>query len=157
LKHALNTVLVIDDRPEFSALLAALLAGAGCCPVLASNGKDGLKLLHTQEFDLVVTDISMPEEDGFGVLRGLWRAGSRIPAIVVTGDAKRWPFDLARFAGMLGAAACLEKPFPPEAFLATVKRLLPVSAVSAAHAARRPASIMPMRTASLRFLAPSFR
>lgn len=118
-------MLIIDDRGDFAAALAAMLAAEGYRAVLAGNGRDGLEVLRREVIGLVVTDIAMPEEDGFGVLRALAAAKHPVPAIVITGNARRWPFDLGRFAAMLGAAACLAKPFPPEQFLEAVRRLLP--------------------------------
>ncbi|MCW5774716.1 MAG: response regulator [Rhodospirillaceae bacterium] len=117
--------MIIDDRQEMASALGAMLEGAGYRTVIASDGKKGLAALRDEAIGLVVTDIAMPGEDGFGILRALASLPRRIPAIAMSGNARRWPFDLGRFSALLGADAFLSKPFAPELFLDSVRRLLP--------------------------------
>jgi two-component system NtrC family sensor kinase len=81
-------VLVVDDEPGIADLLRDLLEAAGCSVCTAASGQQALDQLATQAFDLVVSDLRMPDTDG----AGLWRAlrGSH-PALArrmlfVTGD-----------------------------------------------------------------------
>lgn len=117
-------VLVIDDDPGSAALLAALVAEAGGCAVPAANGRDGLHLLRRMGFGLIVTDIYMPGEDGFGVMRARWESGRQVPLIAVSGGVSAAGFDVHRSARLLGADASFAKPLSPVPFIACVRRLL---------------------------------
>jgi two-component system NtrC family sensor kinase len=81
-------VLVVDDEPGIAELLQDLLEAAGCSVCTAGSGREALLQLRTQTFDLVISDLRMPDIDG----AGLWRAlSSSHPALAtrvlfVTGD-----------------------------------------------------------------------
>jgi len=103
-------ILLVDDSRVIRTLLRRLLARA--VPwgefVEAQNGMEALAILESGEMDLVVTDLMMPELDGFGVLEALGRRWPDIPVIVVSGldDTE----SLER-AFSLGAFDYLTKPF----------------------------------------------
>ena len=116
----MNRILVIDDEPSISDLIREALTRFGYTVETASNGRQGLQLLKDSSFDLVVTDMCMPDLDGTCIVRHI-RSSSRplTPVIGISGTPC-----------LLEAADCdavLSKPFPLQALVDTVKRLNRIS------------------------------
>lgn len=74
-------VLVAEDNPVNQATLRDQLKRLGCHPVLATNGAEGLALWKIQAFDLVMTDVAMPEMNGYELAAALRAHGAEIPVI----------------------------------------------------------------------------
>jgi CheY-like chemotaxis protein len=100
-------VLVVEDDSDLLQIAEMLLEGRGCRAVGAENGRRALNLLEVVEPDVIVTDLMMPELDGFGFMREYFK---RPPphAPIVAMSAFGAYLDEAR---ELGAAATIEKPF----------------------------------------------
>ncbi|MBI5242398.1 MAG: response regulator transcription factor [Elusimicrobia bacterium] len=64
-------ILIIEDEPDYLALLEHLLAGAGYSVVKAVNGEAGLKAFKEKKPDLVLLDLNLPDMDGLDVCRGI--------------------------------------------------------------------------------------
>ena len=82
-----NTVLVIDDDPDFVAAIEALLTSSGYRVASASNGRDGLQEAKKLQPDLILLDVMMTERtEGFFTLQELRRVPSlsRTPVIVIS-------------------------------------------------------------------------
>ncbi|MFY9270971.1 MAG: response regulator transcription factor [Candidatus Manganitrophaceae bacterium] len=116
-------VLVVDDEPDLSRLVAHHLQKEGFEPLCVSNGTDALKLLSQRPVALVILDIMMPGEDGLQVCRKL-RAREEtasLPILLLT--AKEEETD--KVVGLeLGADDYVTKPFSPKELMARVKALL---------------------------------
>lgn len=116
-------VLVVDDEPDITELLRAMLEGAGYEVAAADSGAVALELLDTARFDAIVSDLRMPDMDG----AALWRAvRERHPALArrvlfVTGDSLSQ--DASRFLDETGCPR-LDKPFAKGELLARVKALV---------------------------------
>lgn len=78
-------ILVIDDEPLAGETLAALLQTLGYEAVVAVGGKAGLRLLEIDSFDLLLTDLGMPEMSGWDVALAAKRCRSSLPVVLVTG------------------------------------------------------------------------
>jgi CheY-like chemotaxis protein len=101
------TALVVDDEADARRRVAGLLRLGGWQVSEAVNAEDAVRQALTADFDLVVTDVSMPGENGPTMLRRMRRNGSRARFLVVTSD----PTDSVRAASAAaGAMACLAKP-----------------------------------------------
>ena len=83
-------ILVIDDELHIRTLVKAFLIQDGHEVDLAENGKEGLKLIGLNRYDLLITDIVMPEQDGLGVLMELKGQEPRIRVIVMSGGGERF-------------------------------------------------------------------
>ena len=118
------TILLIDDEPSIRGLLATLLERKGHTVVLAETGKKGLDLFKRNSPDLTVVDLKMPEMDGIAVLRELRALNPEKPVIILTGAADA---QTEYEAGVLGAAAFIEKGFSLHALGDALKRLLDTS------------------------------
>lgn len=80
-------ILVIDDDQQVLDVLSSYLQAAGHEPVRASDGRAGIRLLSTERFDVVITDIIMPEQDGLEVLMWLKGMSDRPKVIAMSGGS----------------------------------------------------------------------
>lgn len=106
-----SKMLVVDDELFFRQLYRDLLEDAGYAVVVCSSGEEALRLLQTQPFDLVLTDVVMPGKSGLDVLRFARALPSPPDVVLVTGYAS---LDSAVEALKNGARDYLVKPFNPE-------------------------------------------
>ena len=117
-------VLVIDDDLQLRKLLCKILSNEDYEVYDAANGIEGLELIERQPFDLVVTDIFMPGEDGLGTIMGICKNYPKIKIIAMTGGGSVKDVDFLKLASNLGAKKVFQKPIDTAVFLATVKDLL---------------------------------
>jgi signal transduction histidine kinase/DNA-binding NarL/FixJ family response regulator/GGDEF domain-containing protein len=80
-------VLVAEDGEDNQQLISILLRGAGIQAVLAPNGVEACRAAMSEEFDLVLMDMQMPELDGYGATRKLREAGYTKPIVALTANA----------------------------------------------------------------------
>ncbi len=117
----MQQVLVVDDSRVVRRCVAAVLQEAGFSTVEAEDGCEAFDVFQQRAFDLVVTDIVMPNCDGL-TLTGKIRAADReIPIVILTSTADRCQVDKAK---AVGASAYLLKPFDPGALIQRVETLL---------------------------------
>jgi DNA-binding NtrC family response regulator len=118
-------ILVIDDDNVICTLMGMMLTGAGHDVVLFESATLAMASIDDgSAFDLVVTDILMPEMDGIDVIRALQRRGSALAILAISGGATSPSVDLLKAAINLGAQGALRKPFTRDAFLGMVSDLL---------------------------------
>ncbi|CBS90807.1 response regulator [Azospirillum lipoferum] len=118
------TILLVDDDPDFRGMARIAFTRAGYAVHEAENGNTALAILASRTVDLVVTDIIMPEADGYEVILRLKEQPSRPPLIAVTGGSLRLRMELPGMARLLGADAAFEKPVDLSALLAEAGRLI---------------------------------
>jgi DNA-binding response OmpR family regulator len=101
-------VLVIDDDRSARMLLERVLQKAGHTVSLVDTAEEGLALLGSQPFDLLITDKNLPGIDGFEVLRRARQTNPTLQAILITG----FPTEATRsHATELGVYSYVTKPF----------------------------------------------
>lgn len=116
----MTTLLLIDDEEMITEPLARALQQAGYKVLVANNGRTGLDLARSQQPDVVILDLLMPEMDGWEVCRAL-RQDSTVPMLMLTalGD------EVDRILGLeLGADDYLTKPFSTRELIARLRALL---------------------------------
>ena len=115
-------ILVEDDADQRLALKLALeVAGYAVRP--AANGRDALVLLD-QEFPVfVITDLFMPEIEGFELIQAIRERAPNTKIIVVSGGGERVKGDYLASAAMMGVDATLQKPVEIPVLLHTLKTL----------------------------------
>jgi two-component system, chemotaxis family, CheB/CheR fusion protein len=93
--------LIVDDSEDTIAMLDQLLKLSGAIVTTASNGADALRIASEREFDVILSDISMPEMDGFEFLKRLRQIPDRqnVPVIAITGFGRTDDIERARAAG----------------------------------------------------------
>jgi DNA-binding response OmpR family regulator len=113
--------LIIDDEKIVLDSINTILSAEGYAVDLAQSSRKGLDLAITGEYDIVLSDVRMPEIGGMRVLRDIKRAKPALPVVIVTGYAT---VQSAVQAMKLGAADYVEKPFTPEELTATVTQAI---------------------------------
>ena len=112
-------VLVIDDEDIVRTSCSRTLVPEGYEMELARNGIEGLKRLEESRFDLVLTDLKMPDMDGIEVLRNIKERWPGVEVIIITGYQT---VETAVKAIKLGAFDYIEKPFTPDSLIAAVEK-----------------------------------
>jgi PAS domain S-box-containing protein len=101
-------VMVIDDQPTVAAVLRLILEVEGNQPTVFENGLDALSSLHAEPWDLVCTDIDMPDLNGWEVALAVNKELPHVPVVVVTGWSETYdPGDLKQ----RGVHSVLSKPY----------------------------------------------
>ena len=117
----MNRLLVVDDDPNTLASLARAFRMAGYEVTVADSAARALDLVRSQSFDLIFSDVVMPEKDGIALLGEMRSIGIGTPVVMISGQAT---LDMAVRATKLGALDFLEKPLSTEKLLLTVENAL---------------------------------
>lgn len=104
-------ILLVDDDETFRTVLGTTITSLGHEVIETRNAVEAIATLPQKEIDLVITDLLMPEKDGFEMIRFLRRHAPAIPVIVMSGGGKIGPAIYLDMAEQLGADAALVKPF----------------------------------------------
>jgi DNA-binding NtrC family response regulator len=112
-------ILVVDDEPVVLALFVRILMRAGHEVVACSNGREALAALESWSFDVIITDVSMPELSGVELVEAVRRRDLDVPILLVTGHPV---VDRAVAATEHGVLECLEKPMEPSVLRDSVAR-----------------------------------
>ena len=117
-----TSFLVLDDSEDSIAMMAELLRLAGAQVVTATNGVDALRIVSENEFDVILSDISMPEMDGFEFLQRLRKIDGRqdVPVVAITGFGRNDDVERARAAGFYSH---LTKPIDLQALTDVLEQL----------------------------------
>jgi len=119
-----NKALVIDDEQIVLDSVSKILKDENYEVDVSLSGREGLNQAIQREYDIVLTDIRMPDIGGMRVLRDVKRAKPSLPVVIITGYAS---VKSAVQAMKLGAADYIEKPFTPDQLLKATERSLEVS------------------------------
>jgi DNA-binding NtrC family response regulator len=84
-KEKQKKILVIEDDVDVLSMIVKHLEHEGYSVITATDGMEGLKILKSGEYDLVITDIVMPYVSGAGVVTALKQRKPHIPVIAITG------------------------------------------------------------------------
>lgn len=120
----MESILVIDDDVGSRSILRIILETQGYRVIEAADGRDAESYLAQDPPRLVITDVLMPEKDGFEVLLDLRRRCANTRVIVVSGGGKVDSAQYLDLANQLGADRTFSKPFKVEELLRAVKELL---------------------------------
>lgn len=116
-------VLAIDDSRTIRELLSMALGKAGFEVVTAVDGVDGVGTFQDAAADVVITDINMPNMDGFGVITSI-RGGdvnNKVPILVLTTESGA---ELKARAREAGATGWIVKPFDDVGLISALKRVV---------------------------------
>lgn len=118
-----RTLLLVEDNEMFRGMLRSLLTMRGYAVEVARNGPEGLAMAAARNFDAVLSDVDMPEMDGFEFCRQVREqqkaVGRNIPVWIMTGMFRP---ALAKRAAAAGAMLVLRKPFPIEEICAQLEQ-----------------------------------
>jgi CheY-like chemotaxis protein len=116
-------LLVVDDDADMRLTLKLALELAGYRVDEAANGREALERQHAAPADVLITDIFMPDSDGFEAIDAFRREFPRVKVVVISGGAQLTKRDYLPDAELMGADATLQKPFDIDELLKTLARL----------------------------------
>ena len=115
-----TNILVVDDNPDLGLTLKMALELEGYKASLATTGSEALALQRQTPAHVVITDIFMPESDGFEVIDAVRRRFPQTRIVVISGGAKLAKREYLLDAALMDVDAILPKPFDVEALLQTL-------------------------------------
>lgn len=122
-----HCILIVDDDPAARRQLRRLLGANNYSVIEASNGRVARTILAEQDISLVVTDIFMPECDGFELIAAIREMEHPVPVVAMS-DHESWTgLNFFDAANDLGAAAVLEKPFRASVLLNLIGEAMAVA------------------------------
>jgi DNA-binding NtrC family response regulator len=116
-------LLVVDDDADMRLTLKLALELAGYTVEVAANGREALEAQRRQPAEVLITDIFMPDTDGFEAIDAFRREFPQTRIVVVSGGAQFAKRDYLPDAELMGADATLQKPFDVDALLDLLHRL----------------------------------
>lgn len=126
------SILLADDDEHIRKLTQLYLTKAGHAVQCASTGDEAAKMLKQHPFELLITDVHMPDGDGLGLIMQLTQNKSPLRILVITGGGKYFQAtDCAQMAKGLGAHATLLKPFSQAQLFEAINRAIPAQTADA--------------------------
>ncbi|MBI5639880.1 MAG: response regulator [Nitrospirae bacterium] len=113
-------ILVLDDDPVVTLSCKRILGAEGYNIITTGTGEDAIKKVGQEEFDLLITDIRLPDVNGITVLRESKIVQPKLDVVIITGYPT---FEDARESVKLGAFEFIEKPFTPEFMLNVARKV----------------------------------
>lgn len=123
--YTMAKILLADDEEVLRGLLAGMLETDGHSVTMVPDGNALLKVV-TKDFDLVITDLIMPEKEGIETIIALRKALPKMKVIAMSGGGRGGPKNYLQLALKLGAVGILEKPFDRDKLLSVVRAALAV-------------------------------
>src|SRR5258706_5328175 len=117
---AMARILLIDDDDGVRSAFQNILRAAGHEVAAHGCGRAALAAAEAAAFDLVLTDVLMPDMDGVEILRAFSKRAPRPRLVVMTGGSAMLGMDLLSIAPALGADGTIAKPFPAKDLVAAV-------------------------------------
>lgn len=120
----MSKLLLVDDDPNTLASLSRAFRLSGHDATVCDNAARALELARADSFDMILSDVVMPNKDGLSLLADLKAAGVTAPVVMISGQAN---IDMAVRATRLGAVDFLEKPLSTEKLLLTLENVTRMS------------------------------
>ncbi len=117
-------ILLIDDEKEFREMVAEILEAKGFIVHQKCDGTEGVEAYKNGKYDLVVTDLMMPGQDGIGVIMEIKGINADQKMVAMSGGGNWGGIDYLEMTKDLGVDAIFEKPFSSLKFIAQIKILL---------------------------------
>jgi CheY-like chemotaxis protein len=122
----MTSVLIVDDAAFSRRMLRKYVEAEGCDVIEAKSGKEAIALITEQHPDYILTDLLMPDIDGFELLQTLQELKITIPTVIISADVQ----DTSRERGkILGASGFINKPAKETEVRQTLRHLIDSSGV----------------------------
>jgi len=115
-------VLVIDDEDDIRDCIVEYLVKKGYFVCASKDGSDGMLQFSAAQYDLVITDIMMPEKDGLSTMIAMQKINPSIKIIAISGAEMK--NELLHAAGVVGAVAILIKPFSMDELTRSIQKII---------------------------------
>ncbi len=116
-------ILVIEDHDGVAEVIEKVLLHDGHRVLRARDGEEGVSVFNRHRFDLVITDILMPVQEGIETIRILLEQQPDLKVIAVSGGGQWHGTEFLTEARATGAIATLEKPFRPRELLELLRQV----------------------------------
>jgi len=114
-------ILIIDDNEQITKMISTFLDMSNHDCTIVNDGKEGLELIKTKQYDSIVLDLAMPEFDGFKILNSLQDEDpSQISKIIIL-TASSISLETVKKFKELGVSSCLQKPVDIDQLLSKIK------------------------------------
>lgn len=120
----MSAILLVDDDTSVLDVMSEMLRLEGHEVTIAENGEQAVACVSQDDFDLVITDLIMPEKEGLETIADIRRQFAEIPIIAISGGGRLGPNDYLETARFIGANATLAKPFARTELIKAVDSLL---------------------------------
>ena len=120
----MSAILLVDDDTSVLDVMSEMLRLEGHEVTVAENGREAMRYVASDVFDLVITDLIMPEKEGLETIADIRRGNARLPIIAISGGGRLGPMDYLETAKFIGADATLAKPFARTELIQAVDGLL---------------------------------
>jgi len=108
----MSHILIIDDDDALRIVLKASLEQMGHTVVESTDGRNGVECYKDEAFDVVLTDLIMPDKEGIETILDLRKINPDVKIIAMSGGGRVGPGDYLLIARQVGAKRTLTKPFP---------------------------------------------
>lgn len=119
----MKEILLVEDDYLYATILSYILENSGYIVECANNGNEAMQMADTKRYDLVITDILMPQNNGLELLTHIKTSAysnrTKVMVLSVVANDYYWSESLSR-----GADECLKKPVKAKDFVQAVRRLL---------------------------------
>jgi len=113
-------VLIIDDNEQITKMISTFLDMSNHDCTVVNDGKEGLELIKTKQYDSIVLDLAMPEFDGFEILDTLQNEDSSQISKIIILTASSIPLETVKKFKELGVSSCLQKPVDIDQLLSKI-------------------------------------
>ena|SRR5688572_13464508 len=117
-------ILLVDDDDALRKLLRLALVKLGHAVVEARNGKEALALQRKEPFELILTDLIMPEKEGLETIEEFREKFPEVRIIAMSGGGRVSATDYLKIAKVMGADGILTKPFSNDEMAAAIGAVL---------------------------------
>jgi DNA-binding response OmpR family regulator len=116
-------ILLVEDDGLLRESLKLSLSQAGHVVATAQNGAVALSMLGSASFEVIVTDVLMPETDGLEMIMQVRKASQDVKIIAISGGGRAKNLDVLNFASAFGADMIVSKPFTPKQLVEAIERV----------------------------------
>lgn len=114
-------ILAVDDSEPMRKMVELVLKSGGHTVDLANDGAEGLRKFRTGKYDLIVTDINMPQMGGIELIGAVREINAEIPILALTTESED---EMRKKGAHAGADGWIVKPFKPAQFLDIIHQIL---------------------------------
>ncbi|MDH3276850.1 MAG: response regulator [Nitrosopumilus sp.] len=118
-KSRLN-ILIIDDNEQITKLISSFLDMSNHDCTVVNDGKEGLELIKTNQFDSIILDLAMPEFDGYEIIDAIQKEDPLQMHKIIILTASSISIDIIQKFKNLGVSACLQKPIDIDQLLSSI-------------------------------------
>lgn len=116
-------ILLVDDHDDVRESLSEVLSHSGHNVTEASDGVQADEFLEKNKYDVIVTDIMMPNKTGFDLITETKEKNPKMKIIAISGGGNYLTSDLTKHLASMRADKALSKPFMPEQILEAIKEV----------------------------------